>query len=71
MNNVSQSQVLGSGMNLHLSSNSMVREIFELPPPLPAQSQQGGARLHAVVRGQVLLEAGLVLVLAVITQEAL
>jgi len=29
-------KVLGSGMNLHLSSNSMVREIFELPPPLPA-----------------------------------
>jgi len=29
-------QVLGSGMNLHLSSNYMIREIFELPPPLPA-----------------------------------
>jgi len=29
-------KVLGSGMNLHLSSNYMVREIFELPPPLPA-----------------------------------
>jgi len=29
-------KVLGSGMNLHLSSNYMLREIFELPPPLPA-----------------------------------
>jgi len=29
-------KMLGSGMNLHLRSNYMLREIFELPPPLPA-----------------------------------
>jgi len=29
-------KVLGSGMNLHLSSNYMVREVFELGAPLPA-----------------------------------
>jgi len=29
-------KVLGSGMNIHLSSNYLLREIFELPPPLPA-----------------------------------
>jgi len=29
-------KLLGSGMNLHLSANYMIREIFELPPPLPA-----------------------------------
>lgn len=29
-------KVLGSGMNLHLSSNYMIREVFELGAPLPA-----------------------------------
>jgi len=29
-------KVLGSGMNLHLSSNFMLREVFELGAPLPA-----------------------------------
>ncbi|XP_074597198.1 interferon-related developmental regulator 1 [Brevipalpus obovatus] len=28
-------QVLGSGMNLHLSQNFLLREIFDLGPPLP------------------------------------
>merc|ERR1712045_787869 len=43
-------KVLGSGMNLHLSSNLMVREIFELPPPLPAFDQAMSSKMSKTER---------------------
>jgi len=43
-------KVLGSGMNLHLSSNLMVREIFELPPPLPAFDQSMSSKMSKTER---------------------
>merc|ERR1712241_790794 len=43
-------KVLGSGMNLHLSSNMMVREIFELPPPLPAFDQAMSSKMSKTER---------------------
>ena len=43
-------KVLGSGMNLHLSSNYMLREIFELPPPLPAFDPAASSKMSKTER---------------------
>ena len=43
-------QVLGSGMNLHLSTNFMLREIFELPPPLPAMDPTNASKMSKTER---------------------
>ena len=38
-------QILGSGMNLHLSSNFVLREVFELGAPLPAFDPNSSTKL--------------------------
>jgi len=38
-------KVLGSGMNLHLSNNFVLREVFELGPPLPAYDPNSSSKL--------------------------
>ena len=43
-------KLLGSGMNLHLSANHMIREIFELPPPLPAFDQAISSKMSKTQR---------------------
>jgi len=43
-------KVLGSGMNLHLSTNFMLREIFELPPPLPAMDPTNASKMSKTER---------------------
>ena len=43
-------KLLGSGMNLHLSANHMLREIFELPPPLPASDPAMSSKMSKTQR---------------------
>merc|ERR1712179_734290 len=44
------SKVLGSGTNHHLSTNYMLREIFELGDPLPSFDINAGSRLTKTQR---------------------
>ena len=37
-------------MNLHLSTNFMLREIFELPPPLPAMDPTNASKMSKTER---------------------
>jgi hypothetical protein len=43
-------KVLGSGMNLHLSNNFVLREVFELGAPLPAFDPNSSTKLSKSVR---------------------
>ena len=38
-------KVLGSGMNLHLANNFVLREVFELGAPLPAFDPLSGTKM--------------------------
>ena len=46
-------KMLGSGMNLHLRSNYMLREIFELPPPLPAFDPASSSKISKSERVRI------------------